>query len=134
MMGKSDPQPGLYYNISLESFVPADHPLRAIRPLIDDAMIRKACRKLYSEVGRPSIPPEQLLRALVGGCLLGAGSDRKIGPAPFRWTVLGLCPGLRLQYLRMPSPPLGVIHMRPKAVPNRPAARALVGNPRRALW
>jgi len=78
MMGKSDPQPGLYYNISLESFVPADHPLRAIRPLIDDAMIRKACRKLYSEVGRPSIPPEQLLRALVGGCLLGAGSDRKI--------------------------------------------------------
>jgi transposase len=78
MMGKSDPQPGLFYSISLESFVPSDHPLRAIGPLIDDSKIRRECRRLYSDIGRSSIPPEQLLRALVGGCLLGAGSDRKI--------------------------------------------------------
>jgi hypothetical protein len=60
MMGDSDPQPQFFYNISLEKFVPQDHPLRRIRPLIDDAVIRKACKPLYAKIGRPSIPPEQL--------------------------------------------------------------------------
>ncbi len=35
MMGESDPQRSIFYNLSLESFVPAEHPLRRIRPLID---------------------------------------------------------------------------------------------------
>jgi transposase len=78
MMGDSDPQPQFFYNISLEKFVPQDHPLRRIRPLIDDAAIRKACKPLYSKFGRPSIPPEQLFLALVGGYLLGIPSDRKL--------------------------------------------------------
>jgi transposase len=78
MMGESDPQRSIFYNLSLESFVPAEHPLRRIRPLIDDAMIRRACRPLYSALGRPSIPPEQLFLALVGGYLLGIPSDRKL--------------------------------------------------------
>lgn len=78
MMGDSDPQPRLYYNISLESFVPEDHPLRRIRPLIDDKAIRRECRALYSERGRPSIPPEQLFLALVGGYLLGIMSERRL--------------------------------------------------------
>ena len=78
MMGASDPQRAFFYNISLETFVPADHPLRAIRPLIDDHAIRQACRDLYSAIGRPSIPPEQLFLALVGGYLLGVTSDRKL--------------------------------------------------------
>jgi transposase len=78
MMGDSDPQPRMFYNISLEKFVPQDHPLRRIRPLIDDAAIRKACKPLYSKLGRPSIPPEQLFLALVGGYLLGVPSDRKL--------------------------------------------------------
>ena len=43
-MGEGNPQRGLFYQLSLESFVPAEHPLRAIRPLIDDAAIRRACR------------------------------------------------------------------------------------------
>jgi transposase len=68
----------MFYNISLEKFVPQDHPLRRIRPLIDDAAIRKACKPLYSKLGRPSIPPEQLFLALVGGYLLGVPSDRKL--------------------------------------------------------
>jgi hypothetical protein len=34
MMGRADPQCGLFYQLSLESFVPAEHPLRAIRTLI----------------------------------------------------------------------------------------------------
>src|SRR5205807_1214136 len=64
--------------IWVETFVPADHPLRAIRPLIEDRAIRRACRDLYAPIGRPSIPPEQLFLALVGGYLLGVASDRKL--------------------------------------------------------
>src|SRR5262247_1938608 len=78
MMGEANPQRAFFYNISLETFVPADHPLRRIRPLIDDQAIRRACRDLYSPIGRPSIPPEQLFLALVGGYLLGVTSDRKL--------------------------------------------------------
>ena len=78
MMGEANPQRAFFYNISLETFVPADHPLRAIRPLIEDRAIRRACRDLYAPIGRPSIPPEQLFLALVGGYLLGVASDRKL--------------------------------------------------------
>jgi transposase len=78
MMGEANPQRAFFYNISLETFVPAEHPLRAIRPLIDDRAIRRACRDLYAPIGRPSIPPEQLFLALVGGYLLGVTSDRKL--------------------------------------------------------
>ncbi len=78
MMGEHAGQSNFYYNITLEQFVPSDHPLRAIRPLIDAKAIRRACRSLYSAIGRPSIPPEQLFLALVGGYLLGITSDRKL--------------------------------------------------------
>jgi len=78
MMGEANPQRAFFYSISLETFVPADHPLRAIRPLIEDRAIRRACRDLYAPIGRPSIPPEQLFLALVGGYLLGVASDRKL--------------------------------------------------------
>jgi transposase len=78
MMGEQASQTNFYYNITLEQFVPSDHPLRVIRPLIDTKAIRLACRSLYSPIGRPSIPPEQLFLALVGGYLLGISSDRKL--------------------------------------------------------
>jgi transposase len=78
MMGAANPQRALFYDISLETFVPADHPLRRIRPLIDDHTIRRACRDLYPPIGRPSIPPEQLLLALVGGYLLSIPSERRL--------------------------------------------------------
>jgi len=78
MMGESNPQPELYYNISLEDYVPADHPLRLIRPLIDVKKLRKICAPLYSPFGRPSVPPEQLFLALLGGYVLGITSERKL--------------------------------------------------------
>jgi len=78
MMGETDPQGALFYQLSLESFVPNEHPLRRIRPLIDDQVIRGVCRRLYSDLGRPSIPPEQLFLALLGGYLLGIPSERKL--------------------------------------------------------
>src|SRR5262249_3028616 len=40
--------------------------------------IRRACRDLYAPIGRPSIPPEQLFLALVGGYLLGVTSEQKL--------------------------------------------------------
>jgi transposase len=73
--------------------VPADHPLRRIRPLIDTERIRELCRPLYCpDNGRPSIPPEQLFLALLGGYLLGVRSDRKLimelqCNMAFRWFV-----------------------------------------------
>lgn len=78
MMGDSKPQRGLFYSLSLETFVPEDHPLRRIRPLIDEKAVRRVCRDLYSTTGRPSIPPEQLFLAMVGGYLLGVTSDRRL--------------------------------------------------------
>src|SRR5262245_12596625 len=77
-MGQGDPQRTLCYQLSLESFVPEEHPLRAIRPLIEDERIRHRCRELYSAIGQPSIPPEQLFLALVGGYLRGITSERKL--------------------------------------------------------
>ncbi len=92
MMGISNPQPSMFYHISLEQFVTADHPMRKIRPLIDTDRIRQLCEALYSEVGRPSIPPEQLFLALLGGYLLGVTSERALvreltGNLVLRWFV-----------------------------------------------
>ena len=78
MMGYNNSQLALYCSISLEDFVPQDHPLRAIRPLIDAKEIRKIFRDLYAPIGRPSIPPEQLFIALVAGYLLGITCERKL--------------------------------------------------------
>lgn len=92
MMGTTDPQPSMFYHINLEQYVTADHPIRKIRPLIDTARIRQRCEPLYADTGRPSIPPEQLFLALVGGYLLGVTSERAlvrelIGNLVLRWCV-----------------------------------------------
>lgn len=78
MMGESETNRKLYYQISLESFVPQEHPFRKILPLIDVEYIRRACKPLYSEMGRPGVPPEQLFLALLAGYLFGITSERKI--------------------------------------------------------
>lgn len=92
MMGTADPQPSLFYHISLEQYVTADHPMRKIRPLIDAERIRQLCEPLYAETGRPSIPPEQLFLALLGGYLLGVSSERALvreltGNLVLRWFI-----------------------------------------------
>jgi len=92
MMGTADPQPSLFYHINLEQYVTADHPMRKIRPLIDAERIRQLCEPLYAETGRPSIPPEQLFLALLGGYLLGVTSERALvreltGNLVLRWFV-----------------------------------------------
>ena len=65
-MRGDDRQPDAMFSyVSAEQRVPADHPLRAIRTLVDE-VLRDMSREfdgLYARVGRPSIPPERLLRA-----------------------------------------------------------------------
>jgi transposase len=93
MMGNSEPQKSFLQAVTLEELVPGDHPLRRIRPLIDVERIRELCKGYYSaDNGRPSIPPEQLFLAWLGGYLLGCRSDRKLVMElqcnmAFRWFV-----------------------------------------------
>lgn len=65
MRGELDPQADMYCLVSPESFVPQDHPLRAIKPFADQALreLSPLFDAMYAAVGRPSIPPERLLKA-----------------------------------------------------------------------
>jgi len=64
--------------VSLEERVPQDHPLRTIRRITDRALERLSSRlgTLYVTFGRPSIPPEKLLRALLLQALYTIRSER----------------------------------------------------------
>jgi hypothetical protein len=68
----------LFSYLSPEKRVPADHPLRAIRMMTDEALQRLSPRfeAIYAATGRPSVPPEQLLRALLLQVLYSVRSER----------------------------------------------------------
>jgi len=57
----------LFSYVSCEARVPADRPLRSIRAIVDEALevLSPEFERLYAKVGRPSIAPEKLLRALL---------------------------------------------------------------------
>src|SRR5512134_3800510 len=94
MRGADRPQSMMFSYVRLEDRVPADHPLRAVRELTNEAL-RRISRRLaarYSHTGRPSIPPEQLLRALLLQCLYTVRSERLLMEQLdynllFRWFV-----------------------------------------------
>ena len=78
MRGQVDPQSGMFVYFSPESRVPADHPLRTIKAHAD-AVLRSMnadFERLYSSTGRPSIPPERLLKASLLIALYTVRSDR----------------------------------------------------------
>ena len=71
--------------VRLEDRIPADHPLRAIHELVDAALkeLSQPFAKLYAREGRPSIPPERLLRALLLQAFYTVRSERQVtSPAP----------------------------------------------------
>ena len=78
MRGTDRHQPNMFSYLSPEQRVPEDHPLRPIRLMVDEALEALSPRfeKLYSSTGRPSIPPEQLLRALLLQVLYTVRSER----------------------------------------------------------
>ena len=94
MRGRDDRDEGLFSYIRLEERVPADHPLRAIRSLTDEALVALNGRfeALYSQTGRPSIPPEHLLRATLLQAFFSVRSERLLMEQIdynllFRWFV-----------------------------------------------
>ena len=71
-------QEALFYEFSLERHVPADHLLRAIDRVTDLSGLRTHLRPFYSEMGRPSIDPELMIRMLIVGYCFGIRSERRL--------------------------------------------------------
>jgi transposase len=79
MMGeRTGAQEALFYGFSLEGHVPPDHMLRAIDRFVDLGDIRERLKPFYSEMGRPSIDPELMLRMLIMGYVMGIRSERRL--------------------------------------------------------
>jgi transposase len=80
MRGDDRQQAALFSYVSPEDRVPSNHPLRTIRQLVDRALTELSPRfdALYARGGRPSIPPEQLLRALLLQVLYTVRSERQL--------------------------------------------------------
>lgn len=94
MRGAEDPQKAMFSYVSLESRVPSKHPLRAVRVLADAALesMNVALAAMYSHTGRPSIPPERLIRALLLQIFYSIRSERLLMEQLdynllFRWFV-----------------------------------------------
>src|SRR5918911_448327 len=71
-------QEALFYEFSLERHVPTDHLLRAIERVVDLSGLRAHLRPFYSEIGRPSIDPELMIRMLIVGYCFGIRSERRL--------------------------------------------------------
>ena len=94
MRGADEQSGSMFSYVSLEDRVPADHPLRAIRHITDRALERLSPKfgTLYIQFGRPSVPPEKLLRALLLQALYTIRSERQLMEQLdynllFRWFV-----------------------------------------------
>lgn len=94
MRGYDDQAAHLFSYVSPEQRVPADHPLRPIRQMTDRvlATLSRTFTTMYSDIGRPSIPPEKLLRALLLQVLYTIRSERLLMEQLeynllFRWFV-----------------------------------------------
>ncbi len=71
-------QEALFYEFNLERHIPADHLLRAMDRVIDLSGLRAHLRPFYSEIGRPSIDPELMIRMLIVGYCFGIRSERRL--------------------------------------------------------
>lgn len=80
MRGRITGQSNLFVKINLEDLVPGDHPLRAIKRMADGALaaMGRTFAAAYSPLGRPGIPPERLLKALILMSLYTVRSERAL--------------------------------------------------------
>lgn len=79
MRGKTETQVTMLVALTPEDLVPRDHPIRHIKPIVDHALseLSSTFNRMYSEVGRPSIPPEHLLKACLLIALYSIRSERQ---------------------------------------------------------
>lgn len=80
MRGEDGGSGNLFSYVDLEARVPAKHPLRAIREIVNQALVGLSAEfeRLYSHTGRPGIPPERLLRALLLQAFYSIRSERRL--------------------------------------------------------
>ena len=80
MRGFDEQTGSLFSYVSCEARVPADHPLRLIRAVVDEALdvLAPEFDRLYARVGRPGIAPEKLLRALLLQAFYSVRSERQL--------------------------------------------------------
>ncbi len=79
MRGKKDTQVTMLSLVTANDLVPEDHPIREIKPMVDKALaeLSPTFTKMYAETGRPSIPPEHLLKACLLIALYSVRSERQ---------------------------------------------------------
>jgi len=94
LRGKNSSQNAMFSYRSLEERIPRQHPLRAIRKIVDKALqeLSPTFDAMYAQSGRPSIPPEQLIRAMLIQVLFSIRSERLLMEELdfnllFRWFV-----------------------------------------------
>lgn len=99
MRGTPERQAAIYHTFNVEDLIGADHPLRPIKRMVDRALadMSRTFKAAYSDVGRPGVPPETLLKALLLQCLYTIRSERELcrrlrTDLLFRW-FLDLQPG-----------------------------------------
>jgi transposase len=94
MRGDVNPQSSLFSYVDLESRIPQHHPIRKVRQIVDKALdeLEPAFEAMYADKGRPSIPPEQLIRGLLLQIMFTIRSERQLMERlnydlMFRWFV-----------------------------------------------
>jgi transposase len=94
MRGDDQQQSGMFSYVSVEERVPPDHPLRVIRRIVDEVLrsMAKEFDGMYARTGRPSVPPERLLRAALLQIFYSVRSERMLMEQMnynllFRWFV-----------------------------------------------
>jgi transposase len=94
MRGASDPKGVMFFAIDVEGLIRPDHPLRPIKRMMDQELAKMDALfdKAYSDTGRPSVPPEMLLKALLLQALYSVRSERALveriaTDLLFRWFV-----------------------------------------------
>jgi transposase len=78
MRGKPEQQLAMLMSLSTEDLIPSEHPIRPIRKVIDGVLVEMdgELDAMYSRIGRPSVPPEQLLKATILMALYSVRSER----------------------------------------------------------
>jgi transposase len=78
MRGASDPQLAVLTSLSTEELIPADHPIRRIRAVVDTVLgeLDDTFDSMYATGGRASVPPETLLKATVLMAMYSIRSER----------------------------------------------------------